>query len=126
MSQPLPFDENKFDKNVVLQEILNTPDDSDIGYFIEVDLTYPDIIKEKTKHVSIAPENKKIIPDNFIDYMKKIKPDTCTQTKNLICDWSDKKNYMIHYWMLRFYVRHGIIVVEAHDIMSIKQNKWLE
>ena len=59
MSQPLPFDENNFDKNVVLQEILYTPDDSDIGCFLEVDLTYLDIIKEKTKHFSIAPENKK-------------------------------------------------------------------
>ena len=33
-----------------LQEILNTPDDSDTGYFIEVDLRYPDRIKEKTKN----------------------------------------------------------------------------
>ena len=50
MSQPLPYDENKFDKNVKLVDILNTPDDSDIGYFIEVDLTYSDKIKEKTKN----------------------------------------------------------------------------
>ena len=32
-----------------LQEILNTPDDGDIGYFIEVDLGYPDNIKEKKR-----------------------------------------------------------------------------
>ena len=31
MSQPLPFDEIKFDKNVELEDILKTPDDSDIG-----------------------------------------------------------------------------------------------
>ena len=31
-----------------LEEILNTPDGSDIGYFVEVDLKYPDNIKEKT------------------------------------------------------------------------------
>ena len=30
-----------------LEEILNTPDDSDIGYFIQVDLTYPDNIKKQ-------------------------------------------------------------------------------
>ena len=47
MSQPLPYDEIKFDRNVKLEKILNTPDDSGIGYFIEVDLTYPDKIKEK-------------------------------------------------------------------------------
>ena len=49
MSQPLPYDEIKFDNDVKLEDILNTPDDSDIGYFIEVNLKYPDNIKEKTK-----------------------------------------------------------------------------
>ena len=38
MSEPLPCDETKFDNNVKLEDILNTPDDSYIGYFIEVDL----------------------------------------------------------------------------------------
>ena len=32
-----------------LEEILNTPDNSEIGYFLEVDLKYPDDIKQKTK-----------------------------------------------------------------------------
>ena len=92
MSQSLPFDEIKFDQNVKLEDILITPDDSDIGYFIEVNLTYPDNIKEKTKYFPFAPVNKKINPAIFNDYMKGIKPDTYTQTKKLICDWSDKKN----------------------------------
>ena len=61
MSQPLPYDEIKFDNNVKLEDILNTPDDSDIGYFIEVDLNYPENIKEKTKNFPFAPVNKKLI-----------------------------------------------------------------
>ena len=61
MSESLPYDEIKFDDNVKLEDILNTPDDSDIGYFIEVDLKYFDNIKEKTKYLSFAPVNKKII-----------------------------------------------------------------
>ena len=58
--------------------------------------------------------------------MKKIKPDTYTQIKKLICDWSDKKNYLIHYRMLKFYVRHGIVVDKVHEIISFKQSEWLE
>ena len=42
MSEYLPYDEIKTDKNVKLEDKLNTPDDSDIGFFIEVDLNYPD------------------------------------------------------------------------------------
>ena len=126
MSQMLPYDEIKFDRIIKLEDILNTPDDSDIGYFIELDLNYPDKIKEKTKIFPIAPVNKKYDPDDFSDYMKEIIPDTYTQNKKLICDWSDKKNYLIHYRMLKVYVRHGMIVDKVRDIISFKQSRWLE
>ena len=58
--QPLPYDEievwnghpdlymNKLD------EILNTPDDSDIGYFVEVYLKYPDNKKREDKEFYIC------------------------------------------------------------------------
>ena len=81
MSEPLPYDEIKFDRDINLEDIINTPDDSDIGYFIEADLKYPDKIKEKTKNFTFAPVNKKINPDKFSDYMKEIQPDTYTQKK---------------------------------------------
>ena len=126
MSEPLPYDEIKFDNNVKLEEILNTPDDSNIGNFVEVDLIYPNNIKEKTKNFPFAPVNKKINPDKFSDYMKEIKPDTYIQTKKLICDWSDKKNYLVHYRMLKFYLRHGMIVDKVHNIISFRQSRWLK
>ena len=126
MSEPLPYDEIKFDNNVKLENTLNTPDDNDKGYFIEVDLKCPDKIKERTKHFPFAPENKKINPDDLCDYMKTIEPDTYIQTKKLICDWSDKKNYLVHYRMLKFYVRHGMIVEKVHNVISFKQSRWLE
>ena len=49
----------KLIKNVNLEDILITPDDSDNSYFLEVDLIYPDNIKEKLKNFPFAPENKK-------------------------------------------------------------------
>ena len=125
MSEPLPYDEIKYD-NAEIEDILCTSDDSDIGYFIEVDLTYPDSIKEITKNFPFAPMNKRNNPDNFNDYMKEIKPDTYIQTSNLICDWSDKKNYLVHYRMLKLYIRHGMIVDKVHSIISFKQSRWLE
>ena len=33
LSQTLPYDEPKFERNVCLYQILNTPDNSDIGFF---------------------------------------------------------------------------------------------
>ena len=66
MSQMLPYDEIEMwhghpdlymDK---LEELSKTPDDSDVGYFVEVDLRYPDNKKEKTKKFPFCPENKVI------------------------------------------------------------------
>ena len=65
MSQMLPYDEFKMwhghpDKYWNwLEEILNTPDDNEIGYFIEVDLKNPDDVKEKTRYFPFSPEKKK-------------------------------------------------------------------
>ena len=45
LSEDLPYYEIKFDRDVKLDDILNTPDDSDIVYFSEVDLKNPDGVK---------------------------------------------------------------------------------
>ena len=123
MFQPLPDDEIKFDNDVNLEDILNTPDDNNIGLFIEVDLKYTDNIKEKTKNFPFAPMNRKVNPDTFDDYMKEIKRDNYTSTKKLICDFTDKKNCLIHYRMLKFYIRHGMIIDKVHDIISFRQSR---
>ena len=97
MSQMLPYDEiemwlghpDLFMSS--LEKILNAPDDSDIGYFIEVDLKYLENIKEKTKNFPICPENKIIPEEKNNDYMNKIKPKNYIKSKKLIRDWTDKK-----------------------------------
>ena len=62
MSQFSPYDEIKFEKDICLEEILNIPDDNEIGYFLEVDLKYSDDINEKSKYFPFCPENKKNKP----------------------------------------------------------------
>ena len=109
-----------------LEEISNTPDDSDIGYFIEVDLKYPDKIKDKTINFPFAPENNKIDKDKYNAFMKKIRLKKYIKSKKLICDWIDKKKYLLHSGMLKFCVRHGMVVEKIHEIISLKQSKWLE
>ena len=88
-----------------LEEKLKTPDDSDFGYFLEVDLKNPHERKEKTKNFPFAPENKVIPKDKYNDYKKNIKPKDYTKVKQLLCDWSDKKDYLVQYKILKIYVR---------------------
>ena len=73
MSQPLSYDGIKFENDIRLNEMLNTPKDNDIGYFLKVDLKYPYNIIQKTKQYPFCPENKSILKDGFNDYMKRIK-----------------------------------------------------
>ena len=44
----------------------------------------------------------------------------------MICDWSEKKNHLVHYRMLKFYIRYGLIVDKVHSVISFKQSRWLE
>ena len=81
ISQFLPNDEIKFEKDICLEEILNTSNDNKIGYFLEVDLKYPDNIKQKTKYFPFCPGNKKINPNKYNEYMKSIKPENYTKSK---------------------------------------------
>ena len=60
MSQPLPFDEIIHDRYVKLDDILSTPDVSDNGYLIEVDMKNPDNVK-KNKDLSFLSREKKLI-----------------------------------------------------------------
>ena len=114
-----------FDKDVKLEKKINKTDDNDIGYFLEVDLPYTNNIKEKTKNFPFVSGNNKIVPDNFATFMNKNKPITYTQTMKLLCDWSDEKNYLIHYRMLKFCVRHGLAVIKFIRQFHLNQaNSW--
>ena len=127
MNQWLPYDNNKFEtESVCLEGILNTPNDSDVGYFLEVDLEYLHNIRQNTKNFPFAPENKTISKDDFGLYMKSIMLKNYVSHKKLICDWTDKKNYLIHYRKLKFYVRHCMKINKVHSLISFKQSKWLE
>ena len=45
--------------------------------------------------------------------MKKIEPKIYTKSKKIICDWTDKKSYLVQYRVLKFFVRHGMMVEKS-------------
>ena len=53
------------------------------------------------------------------------KPHIYTQSKKGVFDWTDKNNFLIHYRMLKFYVRHRKVVDKVREIISFRQRKWL-
>ena len=73
MVQTLPYNEIEIwlghtDLYMInLEEILNTPDDSDFGYFVEVDLRYPDNMKEKRRHFHFVLTKNLLIRINLLN-----------------------------------------------------------
>ena len=49
-----------------LEEIFNTPDDNDIGYFVEFDLKYPDKLKKKQNIFHFLQRIRKLFLINII------------------------------------------------------------
>ena len=132
MSQLLPYDETEMWRDHSdlcmnkLVEILNTPDDSDNGYFLEVDSKYRDNINEKTKTFPFCAETKVNHKDKYNDYMRKIKPKNYIKAMSLICVWIDEKNCLSQYRLLELDATHGMVVDKNHEKISFKQSKWLE
>ena len=58
MSWSLPYDEINFDTKVDLEYILNTPDESVLGFFLGNDLNHPDEMKETANNFPFCPEKK--------------------------------------------------------------------
>ena len=58
--------------------------------------------------------------------MKKFKPKIYKEHKKLIFDRTDKRKYLIQYRILKFYVRHGMVIDNVHEVGFFKQSKWLE
>ena len=73
-----------------------------------------------------CPENLFSPVDNFKEYMFSVKPESYTKCKKLICDWTDKQKYLVHYSLLKFFVRNGMKINKVNEVISFKQEKWLE
>ena len=57
--------------------------------------------------------------------MNSVKQPNYKPTQKLVCDLTNKQNYMIHYRMFKFYTKMGMNVTHIHTIYRCKQSPWL-
>ena len=133
MSQYLPtseFEKLQPPEGYILEQIVEDlrfiPDNNEFGYFIECDLEYPAESKEKTENFPLCPYQTKADPNLFSEYMNKVKQPNYKPTEKLMCDLTNKYNYMMHYRMFKFYTNLGMKVTKIHTIYRFKQSHWLE
>ena len=110
MMQKLPYKNFEFITTTTLHDaILNTPDDSDHGYYIVCDIDYTNECKERTEQLALMP-NKRKIKDNELGCREREK--SKARSEKLILDQNNKTEYMVHYRMLKFYVKMGVNVTK--------------
>ena len=113
MMQKLPYKDFEFiTTTTTLDVILNTPDDSDHGYYIVCDIDYTNECKERTEQLALMP-NKRKINGNELGYQQREK--SKARSEKLILDQNNKTAYMVHYRMLKFYVKMGVKVKKIQN-----------
>ena len=114
MSQKLPVKGFKWVKQKMLSKfnedfIKNYDENSNKGYFLEVDIDYPKELFNLHKDLPFLPESKKV-----------------NKVEKLICDIEDKKKYVIHIRALKQAINNGLRLKKVHRIIQFKQKAWLK
>ena len=131
LSMPLPISDFKFlsEEEIEQLDIMNVPRDGDTGYFLEVDLGYPEYLHQEHNSMPLAPENIVITRDMLsgvtIEMGEKFESKFLPQRK-LCPNLMDKKKYVLHFVNLQFYINHGIFLRKIHRVLSFTQTAWIK
>ena len=113
----------------LINKILETADDSDVGYIVEVDLEYPDDLHNLHSDFPLAPTKDKIDAYWLSDYQRELleqmQVNAPPPNKKLIQTLFPKTKYTLHYQTLKLYVELGVKVTKVHRALAFKQSKWL-
>ena len=102
---------------------------SDTGYFLEVDLVYPDELHDLHNDYPLAPEKLAVSSDILSKYCKTIADKykiKVGDVKKLIPNLSNKTKYVLHYRNLQLYLSLGIKVTKIHRILEFRQSDWMK
>ena len=112
MSKKLPVngfkwenDLSRFNENF----IKNYNENSDVGYFLEVDIEYPKQLWSSHKDLPFLPEGRKL-----------------EKVEKLVCSIEDKEKYVILIRALKQALNHGLILKDVHRVIKFNQEAWLK
>ena len=129
MSEYLPYEGFEWLKNVDEFNVMSISEKSPIGYFLEVDLKYPDELHELHKDYPLAPEKLAVSSDMLSKYCKRI-ADTYEikvgDVKKLITQLDNKTNYVVNYRNLQLYLSLGMKLTKIHRVLEFKQSDWMK
>ena len=126
MSQPMPT--RNFDWVDYSEKLLDTPPDSSIGYFLEVDLEYPASLHSEHNDNPLAPEKLTITRDQMSPYQQKLIEElgVSMSCEKLVPNLMGKSRYILHYRNLQLYLLLGMKITKVHKVLEFEQSPWMQ
>ena len=125
MSQPLPTGDFKWEDNPDYYK--NIPKGR--GCIVECDLEYTTKAKINTRKFPLAPEHmiaeKEMLSEHQVNLLEKLDI-KLGKEKKLFLTLFDKKKYVIHHELLKYYESLGLKVTKVHRTNSFKESAWLK
>ena len=112
MSQTFPINGFKWLKKLSIfneRFIKSYNENSDIGYFLEVDIDYLKELFNFYKDLPFLTERKKV-----------------NKCEKFICSIEDKEEYTVHIIALKQALNHGLILKKVHSIIKFNKRVWLK
>ena len=129
MREYLPDDRFKWLINIDQCDIMSNNDNTSIGYFLEVDLEYPEELHEGHNDFPLAPEKFAVSNDMLSNYCKKIADKyeiKVGDVTKLISNLGKKTNYAVHYKNLQLYLSLGMTLTKIHRVLKFNQSDWMK
>ena len=112
MSQKLPVNKSEWieDTSKFKEDFIkNYNEESDEGYFLEVDIQYPEKLHENHHDLPFLPEKMKT---------KKV--------EKFVINLHDQSEYLIHIRNLKQALNHTVILKKVNTVIKFNQNLWLK
>ena len=129
ISEYLSFSESEWLENIDEFDINSISEKSDTGYFLEVDLEYPDELHELHNDYPLAPEKLAIPSDMLSKYCKEIADKykiKVGDVKTLIPNLGNKTKYVLHCRNLQLYLSLGMKLTKIHRVLKFKQSDCMK
>ena len=102
---------------------------SDVGYFLEVDLEYPNELHELNNDYPLAPDKLAVSNDMLWTYCKNIADEYYIKfgnAKKLIPNLNNKTKYVLHYRNLQLYLFLEMKLTKIYRALKFKQSDWMK
>ena len=129
MSQFLPVDGFQWCANLNIfteQFIKSLRDDMETGFFLQVDLEYPEALHDLHNDYPLCPETMEVKEISPWSQGLADKLDLhSAKVQKLVPNLNDKNGYVIHYRALKQCLELGLKLKKVHKVLQFNQSPWL-